>query len=44
MSIKINPVSTVKFYFVDKDRNVDLPSVSDNLLMNFDLLVYSLGG
>jgi triacylglycerol esterase/lipase EstA (alpha/beta hydrolase family) len=41
---KINFVNSAKFYFVQKNRNINLPSVSDNLLTHFDLLGHSLGG
>jgi hypothetical protein len=41
---KINLVNSAKFYFVQKNRNINLPTVSDSLLMHFDLLVHSLGG
>ena len=41
---KINHVNSAKFYVVQKKRNINLPSVSDSLLMHFDLLVHSLGG
>jgi triacylglycerol esterase/lipase EstA (alpha/beta hydrolase family) len=41
---KINIVNSAKLYFVQKNRNLNLPNLSDNLLMHFDLLGHSLGG
>jgi len=41
---KINLVNSANFYFVQKNRNINLPNVSDNLLTHFVLLGHSLGG